>query len=272
MSRYSILDQVFIVKEMDEEGKYSLSEAKTLCAELGNGWRVPKIQELETIYNDSLELGISTLTRDLKLQTGKTYYLTDSLDEYDGWPLSFSFDDGNSYISSEKSKHSLRLVRSEINSSTEKKMSKEDFILKTILVLRKYVPDLKDEKFTQFMTECIDGDPELEEIFGKKEPINFENIRYVTLEDYNMCCDPNGFYVAHFHEDNDVLYIWEDDFYACGYNPDELDDEEEGLREGYIGFIDLAKQKYLRINGYGDEIEFGSDNPADEHPNWQGWC
>ncbi len=74
-------------------------------------------------------------------------------------------------------------------------------------------------------------------------------------------------YVAHFHSDNDLVTLWEDDFFAGGYNLDELDDEEEGLREAYIAFIDLLNEKYIRVNGYGDEIEFGSENPADEHPD-----
>lgn len=142
--------------------------------------------------------------------------------------------------------------------SAEKKLSNEDFIQNIILVLKKYLPGLPEEKFTQFMVECIAGKGE------------FENIRYVTLEDYNMCTDSEGFYTAHFHEDNDLLFIWEDDFYSCGYTPDEL--EEDGARNTYIGFIYLKDKKYIRVNGYGDEIEYGSDNPADEHPDWKEWC
>ena len=69
-----------------------------------------------------------------------------------------------------------------------------------------------------------------------------------------------------------MVTIWEDDFFAGGYNLVELDDESEGIRETYTGFIDLMDQKYIRINGFGDQIEYGSKNPTDEHPDWKGWC
>ena len=261
MSKFSFSDYSFILKGADEAEKYTLSEAKALCTKLGNGWRVPTLEELELVYSECLVDGISKLTSELKFQTKKTYYLTDTIDEYDGWPLSFCFDDGISYISSKQSKHSLRLVRSEVSSSSENKLSKEDFILKTISVIKKYVPHLSEEKFTSFLNESLEH-----------ETIKFSEIRYVTLEDYNMCSYPEDFYVAHFHSDNDLVTLWEDDFFAGGYNLDELDDEEEGLREAYIAFIDLLNEKYIRVNGYGDEIEFGSENPADEHPDWKGWC
>jgi hypothetical protein len=140
-------------------------------------------------------------------------------------------------------------------------MNQEDFMKNTISVIKKYVPELSEEKFTGFLKESLEN-----------ENIEFSEIRYVTLEDYNMCSYPEDFYVAHFHSDNDLVTLWEDDFFAGGYNLDELDDEEEGLREAYIAFIDLLNEKYIRVNGYGDEIEFGSENPADEHPDWKGWC
>ena len=75
-----------------------------------------------------------------------------------------------------------------------------------------------------------------------------------------------------FYEDNDLVSIWEDDYYASGYNADELDDEEEGLRAGFIGFLDIFDQKYIRFNGYGDSVEFGCKNPAIDHPDWSSWC
>lgn len=261
MSKFSLSEYSFILKDKDEAEKYTLAEAKLLCAELGNGWRVPKLEELELVYNECLVDGITKLTNGLKLQVNKTYYLTDTIDEYDGWPLSFDFDNGNSYVSSQKSKHALRLVRTEVGSNTKNEMSQEDFMKNTISVIKKYVPGLSEEKFSRFLKESLEH-----------SNIEFSEIRYVTLEDYNMCSYPEDFYVAHFHSDNDLVTIWEDDFFAGGYNLDELDDEEEGLREAYIAFIDLLDEKYIRVNGFGDEIEYGSKNPTDEHPDWKGWC
>lgn len=268
MYRFSHLKDVFIVKDQDEKGTYTLAEAKALCSTLTEGWRVPTLNELETVYAACMEEGIQKLTGDLKFKTKN--YLTDTVDEYDGWPLSFDFNDGVSYLSGDKSKHALRLVRSESEPSPE--VNHQDFIKKTILVLQKYVPNLNGEKFTQFMNHCLLGDPEMDDIFGKQEPIKLNNIRYVTLEDDNMCSFPEDFYVANFHEDNDTVIIWEDDYYACGYKSDELDDEDEGLRDGYLGFIDLVQEKYLRINGYGHEIEYGTENPEVPHPDWTSWC
>jgi len=259
MARFSHLNDVFIVKETDEKGTFTLAEAKALCTTLTEGWRVPTLSELETVYNECMDQGIQKLTEDLKFKTEN--YLTDTVDELDGWPLSFDFNDGVSYISSEKSKHALRLVRNEVESHQHFGNRTSDLIQKTSAVLKKYVPNLNELKFQKFLIESLENDN-----------INFLEIRFVTLEDYNMCSDPEDFYTAHFHTDNDLVTIWEDDFLASGYNLDELDDEDEGLRETYIGFIDLFNEKYIRVNGYGDEIEYGSENPADEHPDWKGWC
>ena len=261
MNKFSLADYSFIIKEEDEVGNYTLTDAKILCANLGNGWRVPKLEELELVYNECLVDGISKLTNELKLQVNKTYYLTDTIDEYDGWPLSFDFEDGNSYISSIKSKHKLRLIKDELASNSSVQISKADFIDKTTLVLKKYVPNLNTLKFTHFLNECLTD-----------SKLNFNEVSYVTLEDYNMCSYPEDFYTAHFHHDKDLLSIWEQDFYDCGYSEDELDDEAERIRETYTGFIDLMDQKYIRINGFGDQIEYGSENPTDEHPDWKGWC
>ncbi|NBO61746.1 MAG: DUF1566 domain-containing protein [Flavobacteriia bacterium] len=138
MYRFSHLKDVFIVKDQDEKGTYTLAEAKALCSTLSEGWRVPTLNELETVYAACMEEGIQKLTGDLKFKTKN--YLTDTVDEYDGWPLSFDFNDGVSYLSGDKSKHALRLVRSESEPSPE--VNHQDFIKKTILVLQKYVPNL----------------------------------------------------------------------------------------------------------------------------------
>ena len=84
MNKFSLADYSFIIKEEDEVGNYTLDEAKLLCANLGNCWRVPKLEELELVYNECLVDRISKLTNELKFQINKTYYLTDTIDEYDG--------------------------------------------------------------------------------------------------------------------------------------------------------------------------------------------
>lgn len=261
MNKFSNEGHSFIIKEEDEVGNYTLNEAKIHCAKLGNGWRVPTLEELETIYNEFQTKAKEKLAAELNIQFNKKYYLTDTVDEYDGWPLSFDFEDGSSYISSIKSLHKLRLVKDELASTSNVQISKADFIDKTTLVLKKYVPNLNTVKFIHFLNECLTD-----------TKLDFNEVRYVTLEDTNLCNDVNTFYVAHFHQDKDLLSIWEKDFYDCGYSEDELDDEEEGIRETYTGFIDLMDQKYIRVNGFENQIEYGSDNPADEHPDWKGWC
>jgi hypothetical protein len=137
-------------------------------------------------------------------------------------------------------------------------MTEAYFTQKIFETLKKYIPSLSEAKFTCFLNESLEN-----------ENIEFSEIRFVTLEDYNMCSYPEDFYVAHFHTDNDLVTIWEDDFLACGYNPDELDDE---VRESYIGFLDLVDNKYIRVNGQGNVIEYGSENPVDEYPDWSAWC
>lgn len=74
----------FSTKNKDEEGEYTLSEAKELCTTLEDGWRVPTCEELEIIHRDSIHKGLSTLIRDLNLKIDKSCYLTDTYDEYDG--------------------------------------------------------------------------------------------------------------------------------------------------------------------------------------------
>ena len=259
MNKFSILGDRFIVKDSDEFGEFTLAEAKANCSNLPDGWRVPTLAELECVYNECMEQGTKKLTKEMKFQPKN--YLTDTVDEFDGWPLSFDFSDGVSYISTEDSKHALRLVRNEVASMEGHSMTQADFLDQALLVLKKYLVEINEQKFRAFLLESLEFNA-----------LNFEHIRYVTLEDSNMCEFSEDFYVAHFHEDNELIAIWEDDYYASGYNQDELDDEEEGLRDGFIGFLDLVEKKYLRVNGCGKVIEYGSENPMIVHPDWSSWC
>jgi hypothetical protein len=172
MNKFSFLDYNFIVKDADESGKFTLLKAKDFCSRIGGGWRVPTLQELELIYNESLIKGISTFTQ---LKFHPTNYLTDSIDDFDGWPLSFDFNDGVSYLSSEKSKHSLRLVRDEVVSAQASSMTQADFIQKAISVLTAYVPTLDTKKMEGFLLESLEFNA-----------TSYDKIRYVTLEDENM--------------------------------------------------------------------------------------
>jgi hypothetical protein len=62
--------------------------------------------------------------------------------------------------------------------------------------------------------------------------------------------------------------VWEDDFLGCGYNIDELDNE---TRDGYLGLLDLAEGKYLRLNGHGDFYELGDAGAPDDPIDWSQW-
>jgi len=260
MKKFSIADYSFIIKEKDEDGYYTLTEAKILCANLGNGWRVPNLDELEIIYNEFEAKGKDKLSNELNIQFNKKYYLTDTVDEYDGWPLSFDFENGSSYISSINSKHKLRLIKDELASTQSVQISKADFIEKITSVLKKYVPNLNTVKFINFLNKC-----------HTDSNLNFNEVRYVTLEDTNMCNEPDSFYVAHFHQDEDLLLIWENDFYACGYSEDELNAEEE-TRDTYIGFLDLLDQKYICVNGHGESIEYNREVGPGAFIDWSSWC
>lgn len=152
------------------------------------------------------------------------------------------------------------------NNEANYEVSTETFIHNVISVMKKYVPELSQEKFGQFLKMSID-DMKLE----------LNTIRYVSLEDYNLCSESvqdqlsqKHFYPAHFYEGGDLLSLWENECYEPYMEDDE--EEEDEARESYLAFIDLIDKKYIRVNGHGVEIEFGADNPAEEHPDWSNWC
>ena len=137
-------------------------------------------------------------------------------------------------------------------------MKKLILFAKVIEIMEKYVPNLNHSMLIAQLN------------YAYEDKIEFENgIRYVTLEDDNMCSEGlDDGYIAHYHSDMDLTTIWEYDFCGCGYKLDELDEE---VRDSYLGVVDLKEGKYLRFNGNGESHEYGSKNPPIADPNWELW-
>jgi hypothetical protein len=96
----------------DEKGEYTLEEAKAICIKLKDGARIPTLDELLCVYEALMDEENNKLTKDLKFKTKNVNYLSTSLSP-EGWPLSFDFNNGRSYVSDEQFKHNLRLIRDE---------------------------------------------------------------------------------------------------------------------------------------------------------------
>lgn len=102
----------FTIYPKDEKGEYTLEEAKAICINLKDGSRIPTIDELLCVYKALIDGENNKLTKDLKFKTKNVNYLSTSLSP-EGWPLSFDFNNGRSYVSDEQFKHNLRLIRDE---------------------------------------------------------------------------------------------------------------------------------------------------------------
>lgn len=94
----------FTLKNKDEKGLYTLTEAQALCEELGEGWRLPTVDECDAIRGED-KGKIAGLKHDDNM------YITSSLTPFDDMPLSYDFKFGKSYLTTETLKHNLRLVK-----------------------------------------------------------------------------------------------------------------------------------------------------------------
>ena len=87
----------------DLVGKMTLQQAKDACRELGNGWRLPTIPELEIIFTDFHKNDKGGFKK-------KDCYWSGSISP-DDWVLAFDFSDGRSYINVENFLNRVRVVR-----------------------------------------------------------------------------------------------------------------------------------------------------------------
>lgn len=110
MVTFELKGKCFTVKPKDEKGEYTLDEAKELCNNLKDGWRIPTLDELRYIFDVLMNEEKDKLTKEWKFKTKNTNYLTTTMSP-DNCPLSFDFNDGRSYLSDEQFKHKLRLIR-----------------------------------------------------------------------------------------------------------------------------------------------------------------
>jgi len=184
--------------------------------------------------------------------------LTSSIENNYSLPLTFDFKLGRKVLSSDELKHNLRLVK---NPTIEVKPSFNEFKKQVFDVIKLYVPDLSAEKFIPYLDEVIDV-----ENYEKLKKINT-----IIFEDHNVTDDPGENYCFDLHSDdnNDMLSLWENNFFSSGYSIYDLE-EDESLRDVFLGCIDLINKKYFRINGYGKKFEFGSKEI--KNPNWSAWC
>jgi hypothetical protein len=102
----------FTIHPKDEKGENTLEEAKAICINLKDGARIPTLDELLCVYEALMDGEHDKLMKDLKFKTKNVNYLSSSRSP-EGWPLSFDFNNGRSYVSDEQFKHKLRLVRDE---------------------------------------------------------------------------------------------------------------------------------------------------------------
>ena len=94
----------FTLKPKDEKGLFTLTEAQALCEELGEGWRLPTVDECDAIRGEDKG-------KQAGLKQDDNMYITCSLTPFDDMPLSYDFKFGKSYLTTETIKHNLRLVK-----------------------------------------------------------------------------------------------------------------------------------------------------------------
>lgn len=96
----------FEVSSSDLTQRMNLKQASDSCLKLGNGWRLPTIDELFIMY-DELNLKSKGIIR---MKKNKDFYWSCSSSP-DDFLLTFAFWDGRSYISVEEDENWVRPVR-----------------------------------------------------------------------------------------------------------------------------------------------------------------
>ena len=220
-------------------------QAKRACNDLGDGWRLPTEIELEAMHEQLHKKGKGNFNTD-----GYYWSISGGSGSY-AWYFDFNY--GGAYNEFDLKYHplSVRAVRlvKDINVDKSKvevqdEMTVDKMIELTISILKKYHSKIDEETARNLIISNIDR-------IAKNK---IKSVRYIVIEDHNIHKD--YLYFCHFYPDDDKVNIWEEDYVKSGYKPDDLD--EETYETGYLGFIDLVGLRYTRVNGHGNEVEFGS--------------
>ena len=221
-------------------------QAKRACNDLGDGWRLPTEMELEAMYEQLHKKGKGNFNTD-----GYYWSISGGSGSY-AWYFDFNY--GGAYNEFDLKDHPLsvravRLVKDTIVDKSkvevQDEMTVDKMIENTKSTLKKYRSKINEETARNLITSNL----------YKIDKDKIKNVRYIVIEDENIHKDYLDF--CHFYADDDKVNIWEKDFLISGCKPYEL--EEDGFREGaYLGFIDLIDLRYTRVDGLGDEVEFGS--------------
>lgn len=159
-------------------------------------------------------------------------------------------------------------------------LSESEKVLKRACsIIRQYVPKIDENKIKDyFRLSGIRSYFSHESDGWRIDGFKFSaETRFIMFEDHNVSSEGPSImrveqnrtgYTAHFREDKSLIEVWEEDYFDCGYNIDELVNE---TRDGYLGLLDLVEGKYLRVNGHGDTYEFGDPNAPDEPIDWSLW-
>jgi hypothetical protein len=92
------IDKLEVMKT--DLGNMTWNQAKKACKKLGDGWRLPSIEELKFMFDNRHEIG-----------EFKVEYYWSSSDDDEHYPLSFYFGDGFTHTGSKNDKYFVRAVR-----------------------------------------------------------------------------------------------------------------------------------------------------------------
>jgi hypothetical protein len=221
-------------------------QAKRACNDLGDGWRLPTEIELEAMHEQLHKKGKGNFNTD-----GYYWSISGGSGSY-AWYFDFNYGGAYNEFDLKDDPLSVRAVRLVKDTIVDKskvevqdEMTVDKMIENTKSTLKKYRSKINEETARNLITSNL----------YKIDKDKIKNVRYIVIEDENIHKDYLDF--CHFYADDDKVNIWEKDFLISGCKPYEL--EEDGFREGaYLGFIDLIDLRYTRVDGLGDEVEFGS--------------
>jgi hypothetical protein len=266
MTNFIFPEADLVLHMADESGEFNLKDAIEYCTGLYDNWRLPTVDECSIIMSENRTKKKYGTNNHFMFEEDKLH-LTSSKDSFNNKPLCYDFSKGMAFLSSELAYHRLRLVRQRYTEIAT--LQKADVINKIIPIFQKYIDNLDELKFTSFLEASL------------KHESDFIPWRYLVFEDYNLSQKFSLDYPAHFQEDMEMISAWENDWYDAGFSIYDLgsedDSDDEDLRDAFLGIIDLKKNKYFRMNGYGQVYEYGEDPPLlyggrqEKTPNWVDW-
>ncbi len=242
-------------------------DCEILCTFLGDGWRLPTMEELELIceilHNNNLG--------DFQELIG--YWSSKEHDKSKAWI--YVFVDGFSTISDKTDNRFLRPVRT-VNESSSSNLSESSLKQEPKKLTDKELVSKAVEIMKNAVSQNFNGKM-FEDWMIKRFELKIENDKesscphYMIFEDYNM---------VEAHQANDLCsfftetidnawneFMWD---VELEYNEDDDEYEEEYQRHygSYIGVLDFWEMKYFRINGFGDCYDYDAEDLKEDDPDW----